>query len=124
MEVVIESMVEGSRQVEEGRLNPFKEQLGETLPKDVERNYNNFFIRKNAILFKVDSEKLVNRIALLKDHILIARFMGTKPDQKALNSWFLDLNKKLREGSLTLSRNARKGFFFLKVVRKMSYTMP
>lgn len=65
LEVVREGMAQGSKQASNGRLNPFQEQLVEILPQD--RNYSRFVIRKNAILYKVDKEKLVNRIALLKD---------------------------------------------------------
>lgn len=119
MEAVIESMAQGNKQNEEGALNPFRAQPGEILPKDCERNYSGFLVRKNAISFKVDGGKLVECVVLLKEQILIAKFMGTKPNHKALEIWLKTLNYRLRYGSLTLSRNAGKGFSFLLVVRRM-----
>ena len=64
LEAVIEALVEVSQQISERDLNPFKEQIGEILPSNLERNFSGFLIRKDAIPFKVDSEKLRVRIAL------------------------------------------------------------
>lgn len=63
MEAMIENLAQRSQQKTEGKLNPFRAQPGEILPKDVERNYSGFLVRKNVISFKVDSVKLVNCIA-------------------------------------------------------------
>lgn len=67
MEGVIEAMAKGSNQTMEKELNPFKEKHGEILPKDIERNFSGFLIRKIVVPFKIDSVKLIARIALLKD---------------------------------------------------------
>lgn len=77
MEAVIESMAQDRKQEMKGMLNPFKEHPGEILPKDVEWDYSKFLVRKKMISFKVHSDKLINRIALVKDQILIEKFMGT-----------------------------------------------
>jgi hypothetical protein len=42
-----------------------KEQIGEILPQDVERNFNGFLLRKDAITIIVNSQKLIACIALL-----------------------------------------------------------
>lgn len=65
MDEVIEAMAEGSKQTNED-LNPFKGTHGEILPKDVERNFSGFLIRKNALSFKVDSVKLIAVLRFLR----------------------------------------------------------
>lgn len=85
MDVKIENMAQGSKLEAEGKLNSFREQPSEILPKDVERNHSGFLVRKNAISFKVDDLKLGNHITFLKDQILIAKFMGPKPYQKVMH---------------------------------------
>ena len=50
----------------------------------VKINFGRFLVRKDATLFIVDSQKLLTRIALLKDHLLIAKFVGPKPSSQAL----------------------------------------
>lgn len=57
-EVVIEALAEVSQQIWEGQLNPFKKQTGEILPKNLERNFSGFLVKKDAIMFKVDSMKV------------------------------------------------------------------
>lgn len=52
--VVIGIMAEVSQHVKKGTLNPFCAQIGQILPPNVERNFNGFFVRKEAITFKVD----------------------------------------------------------------------
>lgn len=79
LEAVIEEMAEASKQIAKDALNPFKKQVGECLLEDVERNFSGFLVRKEAVPFKVNSGKLVARIARLKDQILIAKFVGPKP---------------------------------------------
>ena len=41
-------------------------------------------MRKDAVTFKVDLHKLKTCIAMLKDQLLIAKFVGTKPSIQAL----------------------------------------
>lgn len=67
MEVVLENMAQVSEKTADEAPNPFKEQLGEILLADVERNYSGFLVREKAISFKVNSEKLVACIAILKE---------------------------------------------------------
>lgn len=62
-DVMIEVLVEASKQISGGDLNPFKEQTGEILPSNLGRNFSGFLIRKDAISFKVDSGKLLARLA-------------------------------------------------------------
>lgn len=83
-EAVIEVMAEAS-QTTMGDLNPFKEQYGEILPPNLERNFSGFLMRKDAIVFKVNKEKLAARIALLKDQLLLAKFVGPKPTSQEMD---------------------------------------
>lgn len=76
--VMIEVMVEGSKQIVVEELNPFKEKYGEILPTYLESNFSGFFAWNKVIPFKVNSEKLIARIANLKDQILIGKFVGPK----------------------------------------------
>lgn len=66
-EVVIEGVAEASQQMPGEDLNPFKRQNGEILPTILERSFSGFLVRKDAIKFKVNTEMLLARIALLKD---------------------------------------------------------
>ena len=98
---VIEALAQASQQIWEGQLNPFKEQVGEILPTNLERNFSGFLVRKDAITFKVDPLKVKARIALLKEQLLIAKFVGPKPPFQDLARWLQDLNHKLRGVSWT-----------------------
>lgn len=94
MNMVIKGMAEASKQIAEEEPNPFKEQYGEILPKDVEKNCSGYFVRENLIPYKVNGEKLVAQIAQLKDQILIGKFMGQKPYPCEMESWLQTLNLK------------------------------
>lgn len=76
-------------------LNPFKKKIGEVFPSNMERKFNGFLVRKDAIPFKVDSKKLLARIAVLKDQLLIAKFVGSQPAPQAMRSWLASLNHDL-----------------------------
>lgn len=78
-------MAEANTKIAGEDINPFKPQIGETLPFNVERNYNGFLVRKHAIKFRVDSKTLLTYIAILKDQLLIAKFIRPKPATHALD---------------------------------------
>lgn len=80
---MIELMAEASQYgPDEADLNPFKAQNGEILSSNVERNYCGFMMKKYPITYKVNSHNLKERIVVLKDQLLIAKFMGSKPPCK------------------------------------------
>lgn len=112
-DAVIEVLAEANKLASKGELNPFKQQIGETLPSNLEKNFNGFLIRKDAIPFKVNTQKLNARIALLKDQLLIAKFVGTKSQIQDMNLWLQTLNQELGDSTLRFCRNVGKGFFFL-----------
>ena len=112
-EAVIEALVEASQQISERDLNPFKEQIGEILPSNLERNFSGFLIRKDAISFKVDSGKLRARIASLKEKLLIGKFVGPKPTPQIMRLWLQSLNQDLKGSTLSFCMNVGKGYFFL-----------
>ena len=113
-DAVIEVMAEANRQGFGVDLNPFKEQSGEILPSNMKIDYYcGVLMRKDAITFKVNSQKLIERIALLKDQLLLAKFVGPKPPMQDMKLWVQTLHKELRGSTLLLCRNVGKGFFFL-----------
>lgn len=50
------------------------------LPLDVERTFSGFLVRKEVVTFKVDSQKLLNHIAFLKDQLVITKLVGPNPN--------------------------------------------
>ena len=78
-----------------------------------ERNFSDYVVRRVAMPFKVDSHKLIARIAMLKDQLSIAKFVGHKPSPQYLGLWLQTLNHELRCGSLTVCRNVGRGHFLL-----------
>lgn len=99
--------------MEDGNLNPFKGQNGEILPSNMERSFSWFLVQKDAIKYKVNTKKLLARIELLKDQILIAKFVGPKPPPHKMRLWIQYFNLELREEGLTFCRNVGKGYFLL-----------
>ena len=100
-EAVIEVLAEASNQTSRDLLNPFKEQLGKVLPTNLERNFSGYLVRIDVVSFKVDSQKLNARIALLKEQLLIAKFLGPKPTLQDIERWLQALNQELRGSSLS-----------------------
>jgi hypothetical protein len=80
----------------------------------MERNFSGFLVRKDAITFKVDSEKLNARIALLKEELLIAKILGPKPAPQDLVRWLSALNQELGGNEVSFCMNVGKGFMFLR----------
>lgn len=113
-ETVFEVLVEASNHVHEGHLNPFKEQIGDLFPTNLERNFSGFLVRKDAIIFKVDLMKVSARIALLKEQLLIAKFVGPKPTLQDMERWLRALNQNLGDCGLSFCMNVGKGYFSLK----------
>jgi hypothetical protein len=73
-----------------------------------------FLVRKDAITFKVDPEKLNARIALLKEELLITKFLGPKPAPQDLVRWLSTLNQELGGNKVSFCMNVGKGFIFLR----------
>ena len=113
-EAVMEVLAQASDHVHEGHLNPFREQVGEILPTNLERNFSGFLVRKDAISFKVDPVKVSARIDLLKNQLLIAKFVGPKPTFQDMEKWLQALNQQIGESVLSFCMNVGKGYFFLK----------
>lgn len=64
---MLEVLEEANKQISKEDFHPFKEQRGEILSSNIERSFSGFLVRTDAITFKVDTPKLLARIALLKD---------------------------------------------------------
>ena len=114
VEAVIEVLAQASDHDHEGHFNPFREQVGEVLPTNLERNFSGFLVRKDAITFKVDPMKVSARIALLKDQLLIVKFVGPKPTLQDMDRWLQALNQRIGDNILTFCMNVGKGYLFLK----------
>ena len=112
-DVVIEIMAEASQQGhDQAIINPFKAQNNEILPSNVKRNYCGFLMRKDPITYKVNTHKLKERIVVLKDHLLIAKFVGPKPPMQDVKLWIQALTMEFRGNTLSICRNVGNGFFF------------
>lgn len=79
----------------------------------VERNVSSFLVRKEAMIFKIDFQKLLTHIALLKEQLLITKFVGLKPNSQAFEIWLQTMNHELKINALYFCRNVGKGYFFL-----------
>ena len=108
------TLAEERSQISDKDPNPFRGQSGEVLPAHLERSFSGFLVRRDAIKFKVNSEKLLALITLLKDQLLIGKFVGPKPKSQAMKLWIQALNQDLRGNTLELCRNAGRGFFILR----------
>lgn len=97
----IEGLAEASQPIGGGDLNPFKEQNGEILPPNMERSFSGFLVRKDAMKFRVNTQKLLARIEMLKDQMLIGQFIGPKPSPQEMRLWIQCLNQELRGSTLT-----------------------
>lgn len=95
---VMENMAQIYKETTKDAFNSFKEQPGEIFPMNIKMNYIGFLVKKNAILFKVYSEKLVACIMLMKEQMFIAKFMGMKPTPHYMENWPQTLNKNLKIG--------------------------
>ena len=114
VEAVIKLLAQASDHVHEGHFHPFREQVGEVLSTNLERNFSGFLVRKDAITFEVDPMKVSAHIALLKDQLLIAKFVGPKPTLQDMDRWFQALNQRTSDNVLTFCMNVGKGYFFFK----------
>ena len=112
-DAVIEVLVEANQQIEGKNPNPFKGYKGEVLPSNMERSFSGFLVRKDAIKFQVNTEKLLACIAELKNQLLICKFIGSNPPPHAMKLWIQALNQELRGSTLSFSRNVGKGYFIL-----------
>ena len=66
LDVVIGVMAKANQQIKGEELNSFKDKIGEIVSSNLERNFSGFFVRKYVILFKVNSQKLLAHIVVLK----------------------------------------------------------
>jgi hypothetical protein len=112
-DAVIEGLAEANQRLEGEDPNPFKGHHGEVLPPNMDRSFSGFLIRKDALKFKVNTEKLLARIAELKDQLLICKFVGPKPPPHTMRLWIQALNQELRGNTLAFCRNVGKGYFIL-----------
>ena len=112
-DAVIEGLAEASHQIVGVDLNPFKGHSGEILPSNLERSFSGFLVKIEVIQFKVNTEKLLARIKVLKDQLLIGKFVGPKPSPQAMKLWIQALNLELGGNALSLCRHVGKGFFLL-----------
>ena len=63
---------------------------------------------------KVDPQKLNAHIAILKEQLLIAKFLGPKPPLQDMERWLQSLNQEVGMSHLSFCMNVGKGFFFLR----------
>ena len=112
-DAVIEILAEANQRLMGEEPNPFKGHHGEVLPPNLDISFNGFLVRKDALKFKVDTEKMLARIAELKDQLLICKFVGPKPPPHIMKMWIQALHQELRGNTLSFCRNVGKGYFIL-----------
>ena len=112
-DAVIEILAEANQRLMGEEPNPFKGHHGEVLPPNLDRSFNGFLVREDALKFKVDTEKMLARIAKLKDQLLICKFVGPKPPPHIMKMWIQALHQELRGNTLSFCRNVGKGYFIL-----------
>ena len=112
-DVVIEGLAATSQQISEGNHNPFKKLIGETLPSYLERSFSGFLVKKESIKFKVNTDKLLARIEVLKEQLLIGKFVGPKPNPHAMKLWIQTLNHEIGDNALSVCRNVGKSYFLI-----------
>ena len=91
-DAVIEILAEANQRLNGEEPNPFKGYQGEVLPSNLDRNFSGFLVHKDALKFKVDTEKVLTRIAEFKDQLLICKFVGPKPPPHIMRLWIQALN--------------------------------
>lgn len=91
----------------------FEPNLVKYCPPNVRRNFSGFLVRKEAVIAKVDPQKLLLRIAILGEQLLIASLQGPKPNPINFEIQIQMLNKELKGNSLSFCKNVGKGFFLL-----------
>ena len=62
-DAVIEVLVEANQRLKGEEPNLFKGYQGEVLPSNLDRSFSGFLVRKNALKFKVDTAKMLAKIA-------------------------------------------------------------
>ena len=74
-DAMIEVMAEERSQISDKDPKiPFRGQSGEVLTAHLERSFSGFLVRRDAIKFQVNSEKLLACITMLKDQLLITLY--------------------------------------------------
>lgn len=113
MDATIKVMAEASQYTSEDALNSFYAHFGEILRANIERNFSGFLVRKDAIPFKLNSQKSLAWMVFLKAQLVIAKFVGHKPSLQGLEAWLQDLNLELTGSCLLVCRNVEKGYLLL-----------
>ena len=113
-EAVIDVLAEANQRLKGEEPNPFKGYQGEVLPSNLDRNFSGFLVHKDALKFKVDTEKVLTRIAEFKDQLLICKFVGPKPPPHIMRLWIQALNQELRGNTLSFCWNVGKSYFILR----------
>lgn len=76
--VVIEVIAKAKHTSEED-INMLEGHTCGILSSNVERNFSGFLVKKDIVTYKIGSQTLLALIALLKDQLLLAKFVGPKP---------------------------------------------
>lgn len=108
--------------------HPVKAAPGETLPEGFSRNYAGFLLRDMKREIKVDQNVVKEEMEFYSQFVVIANFIGGKPNEQALHQWLVPLQSQVK-GALSLGRQLGRGFFSIKtasadVVRNLLLLTP
>ncbi|KAG0575817.1 hypothetical protein KC19_5G032900 [Ceratodon purpureus] len=97
----------------DGGINPFQKSEGETLPPGLGRNYHGLLMRHITLAPELDQATLKKEAAYLKDHTIIASFLGKKITPHACSDWICSINRKLGYDAIAYKMDMGRGFIFL-----------
>lgn len=92
------AVIEGKEGIDKmlrtSKLYPFRCQFGEMLPSNVEMNLSGVLVSKDVILYKVDIGQFLVCTELLKDQLLIAKFINSEARPHIMEIWLKALNER------------------------------
>lgn len=87
---------------------------GELLPEGFARNYAGFLIKTRKKRIHVTEELVAAEERYLKDHLIVASFIGGRPSPSGFTTWLAKLNADVHGGTLAHSGDLGHGFYCLK----------
>jgi hypothetical protein len=96
-----------------GNINPYKREEGETIPQGYGRNFHGLLIRYLTQGPQVNLESVSAEADFLKDHTIIASFVGKKIPQHNLADWIQSINRRVGQNSVSFKVDMGRGFLFL-----------
>ena len=81
------------------------------LPSHLERSFSGFIIRRDAIIFKVNTDNLLTQIAALKDQLLIGKFERSKTQSSSNALVDANIKSKIEMTHIDNEQKCKEGIF-------------